>query len=323
MKKILSFLFCLALLPLLFSCVKESPEPVFDPSSISTKDRKLILTDEIKGVTYQVYNDNTCEIVSFDGENADANSLELPSDIDGAPVTVIHDGVFAGTAFHTVKLPKNLRVLGEKAFQRSSIESIVLPDTLTEMGKECFDNCLSLKKATFGKGMKTVPVGAFYGCKNLKEITLPEGIKVIEEEAFGAMESLEKVTLPKTLTEIGPYAFWNSGTDDLSFSIPKSVKKIGKNAFLETHWQETKTDEFVFVGDGILLLYNGKETTLSLPKETKHLSNAFDRSPVLTLTLNENIQSIDKDALSGSKIQKISYSGDNKDIFSAVKDYQQ
>ncbi len=322
MKKILPVLFCLMFLPLLFACVKESPEPIFDPSSIATEDRKVILTDEIKGVTYQVYNDNTCEIVAFESENADANVLDLPSEIDGAPVTVIHDGVFEGAAFHTVKLPEKLRVLGKKAFQKSSIESIVLPDSLTEMGEECFDNCLSLEKVTFGKKLKTIPTGAFYGCKSLKEIKLPKGVEIIGEEAFGALSALEKVTLPETLCEIGPYAFWNSGTAALTFSIPKSTAKIGKNAFLETHWQSTKMDEFVLVGDGVLLLYNGKSTSVTLPKEVKYLSNAFDRSPVLDLTLNESIKGIDEDALKGSKIKKVTYAGKEKDIFSAIESYQ-
>jgi hypothetical protein len=133
MKKILPVLFALALIPFLFACVKESPEPIFDPSSIATEDRKLILTDEIEGVTYQVYNHNTSEIVSFDSEIANKNTLSLPTAIDGAPVTVIHDGVFSGCAFQKVTLPEKLRVLGKKVFQKSSIESITFPDSLTKM----------------------------------------------------------------------------------------------------------------------------------------------------------------------------------------------
>ncbi|MBR5295734.1 MAG: leucine-rich repeat domain-containing protein [Clostridia bacterium] len=308
---------------MLFSCVKESPEPIFDPESVSEKDRKIILIDESQGVTYNFYNDNTCEIISYDPENADSTSLILPDMIDGSVVTKIHDNVFSGTAYETVTLPKNLRVLGERAFQKSAVKNIVLPDTLTEIGKECFDNCSNLESVSFGKGLKTIPLGAFYGCKNLKEVILPEGVTKIEEEAFAALSSLEKVSLPESLEEIGPYAFWNSGTDSLSFTIPKKVSKIGKNAFLETRWFHMNSDEFFLVGDGVLLSYKGKETELSLPDEVKHLSNAFDRSGVKTLALPKALESIAENSFEGSKIETIRYEGADKDILSAIKDYQQ
>ncbi len=233
MKKIFTVFFLLIfLLPCLFSCVEEYPEPIFDPSKVSPEDRKLILTEEADGITYHVFNDNTCEIVSFAGTLSGTTTLDLPDEIDGSRVVAIYDGVFANTDFRSVTLPKYLRSLGKRAFQKCPIKSITLPDSLVEMGEECFDNCLNLEEVTFGKGLKKIPLSAFFGCNKIKEISLPEGVEIIEEEAFASLSSLEKISLPESLKEIGPYAFWNCGAKEIS--LPENLEILSETALKDS-----------------------------------------------------------------------------------------
>ena len=65
----------------------------------------------------------------------------------------------------------------------------------------------------------------------MKKVVLPEGVRVIGEEAFASLTALEELSLPSTVEEIGPYAFWSSGTEALELVIPKGVKSIGEDAF--------------------------------------------------------------------------------------------
>ena len=244
MKKILFVLISLVALALFSACVKESPEPVFDPSSLSTGERKALAVEEEGGVTYQIFNDKTCEVLSFDGETYSSLTLSIPEKYEGNTVVAIGDGVFAGAKLEEIFLPESLVKIGSGAFQRSSVKKIALPDSLTHLGEECFDSCAHLEEVSFGTGLVRIPVGAFFGCKSLKEIVLPEGVRVIGEEAFADLSALNRISLPSTLEVVGPYAFWNSGSASLILSLPSSVREVGKDAFLNSRIEK--------------ILYNGE-----------------------------------------------------------------
>lgn len=65
---------------------------------------------------------------------------------------------------------------------------------------------------------------------NPSEIEVGTDATKIGASAFSGFSSLKKVVLPPTITEIGDYAFKDSGLQEIS--IPDSVVKIGKGAFM-------------------------------------------------------------------------------------------
>jgi hypothetical protein len=77
------------------------------------------------------------------------------------------------------------------------------------------------------------------------------------------------VHLENGVEQIGFTAFLDC--DSLTeVTIPHSVKRIGLNAFAGTPWIERQTDEFVVVGDGVLIRYNGTgRTELTIPAGIK------------------------------------------------------
>lgn len=88
-------------------------------------------------------------------------------------------------ALKKINLPASLRYLGGSAFEKSGLESVVIPKNAAsplyfdedEMGNT-FKNCKSLKTVTFlGKNV-FIPSGMFWGCDNLKEINLKKAKKV-------------------------------------------------------------------------------------------------------------------------------------------------
>lgn len=76
--------------------------------------------------------------------------------------------------------------IGERAFYFSSVESIVIPDTVTEIGNLAFAKCENLAEVTLSEGLKTIGRNAFGGCTALKEIELPASAEEIAENAFGS-----------------------------------------------------------------------------------------------------------------------------------------
>ncbi|WP_024857827.1 leucine-rich repeat domain-containing protein [Ruminococcus albus] len=105
----------------------------------------------------------------------------------------------------TVEIPESVKYING-AFQYSSIESLIIPDTVDP------DNDMS-----------------FYDCYNLESITLPNKIKKIPRSAFENCFSLEKITIPASVEEIGDDAFENCTS--LEQVIREGSPKIGENVF--------------------------------------------------------------------------------------------
>ena len=155
----------------------------------------------------------------------------------------------------------------DKVFQGyTGITSIVIPDSVTSIGRSAFYGCISLAEITvspdnknyssvdgvlfnkdgselivYPKGNRrsayTIPdsvtwIGwsAFSGCKSLREITIPDSVASIGESAFSGCTSLAEITIPDSVTKIGESAF--SGCKSLAeIVIPDSVASIGESAF--------------------------------------------------------------------------------------------
>lgn len=104
---------------------------------------------------------------------------EVPSEIEGLPVTVIGDMAFN---------------------QLRAIEEIVLPDSITYIGTGAFNNLLSLKKVNIPDGVSYIGDECFNYCSSLESITLPESLSYSEDEPIGdkifyGCSSLKKITI--------------------------------------------------------------------------------------------------------------------------------
>lgn len=114
-------------------------------------------------------------------------------------------------------------------------------------------------------------------------VYIPEEIeerKVLEigEYAFEAYADedalIEKLVIPDGVLNIKQYAF--KGQKELKIlEIPNSVKRIENGALNETKWFEKQDREFVVVGDGVLVKYNGYEKYLIIPEGIKFISSIF------------------------------------------------
>lgn len=113
-----------------------------------------------------------------------------------------------------------------------------------------------------------------------KELVVPceiNGMPVTEigEAAFGGNKTIESIVLPDTLEKIGRGAFlFCVNLNDVS--IPDSVNWIGSEAFEFTPWLDAQTEDFVIVGNGILLKYNGSAIEdVEIPEGVLMIADAF------------------------------------------------
>lgn len=118
------------------------------------------------------------------------------------------------------------------------LQSIVIPDTVTELGVETFMNCTSLESVTFPENGSLILDGTFIGCTALKNIEITESVVEIGSSAFMNCENLASVTISSSVTVIGGSAFYNC-TSLKEITIPETVKEIKYYAFFGCSELET------------------------------------------------------------------------------------
>ena len=233
MKKILAIILAALLLFSMIACGKD--DTVVGEAEGKLEEEVVAEVLEYGYFEYSVNEEGNYEIVGFTYSEESNTTAEIPSEIDGRPVTGIGADAFkAVTALTDVKIPDSVKYIAQYAFYGcTGLTEITLPDSITEIGTGAFDHCSSLKK-----------------------ITLSSKLVSIDSFAFMECASLESITFPETLVSIGNGAFW--GCDKLAeIVIPASVKSIGDGAFIycDALTKITVNSESLVIGDTAFVDY--------------------------------------------------------------------
>ena len=154
-----------------------------------------------------------------DSPNASGNVV-ITNTYDGYPVTSI----------------------GDDAFESSGITSVIIPNSVTNIGEQAFAGCYSLTSVTIPDSVTSIGVGAFFKCYDLTSVTIPNSVTSIGESAFLRCFSLTNITVNATnsyYASLGGVLF-DKSLDTLvefpvglagSYAIPNSVTSISGSAF--------------------------------------------------------------------------------------------
>lgn len=163
---------------------------------------------------------------SFAGSDIEEINLEN--------VEAIYDYAFANTAIKEVNIDNlTYNILEAGTFYNCiNLESIAIPETITEMGEYVFAGCKNLKSIILPETITVIGYSAFEDCKNLNSITLPETITIIGYRAFAGCENLTSIEIPNII-DMPQWAF--AGCKKLSqINFPETLETIGGNAFIGT-----------------------------------------------------------------------------------------
>ena len=135
--------------------------------------------------------------VSITGCNEGAiGKLEIPATIDGKPVTTI----------------------ATKAFQYcDNLLSVLIPDSVINIGNYSFTGCGSLKNITIGNGVTNIGMSAFSNCPSLTSIKIPNNVISIGPTIFSGCGRLKNVIIGKDVKNIGYGAFYTSSLESVTF----------------------------------------------------------------------------------------------------------
>ena len=165
----------------------------------------------------------------------------------------------------------------------AEIPEMIEETPVMEIADNAFSSCTLLESAKLPATLRRIGEAAFYGCGQLTEIALPDSLHEIDSYAFANCQSL--------------------ATLDLS----DGVEIIGAYAFDETKFLLDATDEFVIVGNGILIAYKGEGGSLTLPSEVKKIASLSLCETITSLFIPGGVTEIGDWALAGcSNLSSIS-----------------
>ena len=170
------------------------------------------------GLEYTSNGDGTCYVSGF-GTCTDTDIIIPSVSPNGETVIGVGDRAFGYMAF--------------------PISSVVIPDSVTIIGREAFAWCEALTSVTIGNKVTHIGSFAFGCCSSLEKIDIPQSVTQIELDAFQicdvlscievspdnkAYRSIDGNLYTKDGKELVKYA---AGKNDTTFIIPDGVETIG------------------------------------------------------------------------------------------------
>ena len=113
---------------------------------------------------------------------------------------------YIGTSEH-VLIPDTIdglpvMALGHRAFYEKTVTTVVVPDSVTEIGAACFSGDNYLVSLKLPDGLKRLPPASLESCMRLYDFDLPQSLEKIYSSVFEFNYYLTHLTLPSSLTEI-------------------------------------------------------------------------------------------------------------------------
>lgn len=131
----------------------------------------------------------------------------------------------------TYVLPSNYNqtdIYGNLAIS-NGLQSIYVPDCVTDIEEHAFDKQVNVKNIYMGKGVTAIANSLFSGFTNLRNITLPSQLQSIGDSAFEGCMQLSAITFPDTLQKIGSSAFKGCSTAKTIQNVAYHARYVEKS----------------------------------------------------------------------------------------------
>ena len=137
----------------------------------------------------------------------------------------------------------------------NTLESIEMPDTVTELGEQTFMGCSALESITMPENMTELPAYMFQNCSSLQSFSIPDTLTDLGYLAFVGCSSLKELEVSdshpiyrlqdgvlynKDLTELYLYP---AGKTETAFTVPDGVTVIDDGACFAASFQSLTLPE--------------------------------------------------------------------------------
>ena len=180
-------------------------------------------------LTYEVLENGTLEITSCDNYMS-TGKLEIPSEINGKPVTKIGEEAFRETAITEVVIPEGVISVEDLAFSScKGLTKATLPDSLAHLGNRAFAWCTVLTEVEIPDKLIDIGATPFYDTAWLTAKQEENPLVIVNGILIDGATCSGSVTIPDSVIRVGADAFcWSTLTEVV---IPDSVIDIENRAF--------------------------------------------------------------------------------------------
>lgn len=195
----------------------------------------------------------------------------------------VGDFAFRNSEKAEIVIPNGVTELGRESFAYSKIRSIFIPNSVGAVSDEYFTpgaqfyNCYYLKSAVFEDNSKLSKLGSdiFKWCSSLASVSFGENsaLTEIDDGAFDGCYSLKEITVPKGVATIGSEAFYNSGLQTVIFESDTTLTKIFNDAFryCRSLTEINLPSSVTYIGDSAFL--SSGLTKFTVGKNIAHLGD--------------------------------------------------
>ena len=116
----------------------------------------------------------------------------------------------------------------------TSLEKVIIKDSVTLISDNAFEGCSNLQSLTFEDNSELQSIGfsAFYNCNKLTSITIPSNVTTIGDQAFAGCSNLTSISIPEGVSVIGVRTFQDcSNLQTVDFGENSQLQTISYNAF--------------------------------------------------------------------------------------------
>lgn len=276
-----------------------------------------------------------CDLVTIDYElNPDGESytlsklkicmsteLVIPSVYKGKPVTAIgYRALEARTTIKSIIIPDSVTSIGQEAFSNcSGLTSIVISGSVTDIGMYAFSNCSSLTSINIPSSVTHIGWWAFSNCSQLKYNEYDNGMYIgNENNPYLILVKASDKNIKSYKTHSNTKFIYDEAFKDcdnlLHIEIPNGIKGIGCKAFNCSNLQYNEFDSALYLGNvdnPYLVLVKSKDKS-SINKKTKIIyDSAFsDRKDLTNIIIFNSVIGIENKAFYGCKnLETVYYKG--------------
>lgn len=177
---------------------------------------------------------------------ANVKTVEFSEDVER-----LGDNSFSNcSGVSDIKLGENIEQIGVRCFGGCGVESVTLPDKVSEVREFVFGDCKNLQNVKLPESLSKIKECAFQGCENLQTINFPDKLSEIGESAFERCAKLDNVKLPENLLKLGRNAFCSLKNDIASavhipskVNFEESVDAFRRGVYIEYDGETYKTQD--------------------------------------------------------------------------------
>lgn len=147
--------------------------------------------------------------------------IEIPSELDGLPVTRIYTAAFASVACTELTVPESVKTIDKLAFYGCTMLDTLTVRGAETIGESSFDDCSSLRVLNLNGSCRSIEGDEpFALCYSLTDINISGSGEAYSSEN-GVLYNADKSKL----------ILYPPAKTDKKFTAPKSVKEIAQSAF--------------------------------------------------------------------------------------------